>query len=102
MRACLKSNYTHIQYVSRSHERAFFSGLAYVESLCSDSSYSIVEDNESIAAITVPVHELAHRFVNNSIQNNFFIGNLIFCHTYGQQSNQVESFFSPKGVMCKQ
>ena len=44
-----------------------FSGLAYVESLCSDSSYSIVEDNESIAAITVPVHELAHRFVNNRV-----------------------------------
>ena len=38
-----------------------------VESLCSDSSYSIVEGNESIAAITVPVHKLAHRFVNNRI-----------------------------------
>ena len=32
-----------------------------MESLCSDSSYSIVEDTESIAAITVPAHELAHR-----------------------------------------
>ena len=38
-----------------------------VESLCSGGSYSIVEDNESIAAITVPVHGLAHRFVNNTI-----------------------------------
>ena len=36
-----------------------------VESLCSGSSYSIVEDNESITAITDPVHELTHRFVNN-------------------------------------
>ena len=39
--------------------------MCIVKTLCSDSSYSIVEDNESIAAITVPVHELAHRFVNN-------------------------------------
>ena len=41
--------------------------MCLVESLCSCSSYSIVEDNESIAAITVPVHGLAHRFVNNKI-----------------------------------
>ena len=41
--------------------------MCLVESLCSCSSYSIVEDNESIAAITVPVHGLTHRFVNNKI-----------------------------------
>ena len=41
--------------------------MCLVESLCSGGSYSIVEDNESIAAITVPVHGLAHRFVNNKI-----------------------------------
>ena len=38
--------------------------MCLAESLCSDSSYSIVENNESIATITVPVVELAHRFVN--------------------------------------
>ena len=41
--------------------------MCRVESLCSDSSYSIVENIESIAAITVPVVVLAPSFVNNRI-----------------------------------
>lgn len=39
-------------------------GLAYVGTVCTPSSQSIVEDHFGFIMITVAAHELGHRYVN--------------------------------------